>query len=810
MKYIKNILSFSITVLIFNACVSFLYGSLDSGYKLPPDAILEVFDAPDPQIITLIQGTDSAIESTYQRYESLESLAEEKLRLAGQVIIPKYHSQQVRFPRTYLKHVDLNTLERTRINDPEDDKIVSFDVSPDRKHIAYLAQKDDGMYLRVFDLETGEMVFRDSRRVNMVMPHLLIKWSVDSQKLLIPRIFYENEPVPQKSVSDISPRIEETEGRTAQIRTFANLLQTPFDMKLFEYFFTSQFVMLDFRTGRERPVGEPGIFRAFSESPDGKYFLVRRVNEPYSFSVPYGRFGYSVMILDAAGKEVKNIVTKPVQDEIPIGGVETGPRWPAWIPTEPSTVWWTEALDEGDPRKKVPFRDKFYKLGAPFNKRPSLFLKTENRGYISGFSEKRGMYFYLDYDRDNEWLSTFYGSYEGKGTDKMLFTRSDKERYEHPGDFVTVMLPNGYSVIRTEHDHVYLRGEGYSPEGNFPFLNRFSLKDGTTQELFRCSENSYENFTGFIGTDKQKIMITRETAEEPRNYFIHDLETQERTQVTSNFDHAPVVRDIRTELITYMREDSVALSGKLYLPPDYDESKRYPLVIWAYPREFADLGTAAQVTGSNHTFTRFWGASIRYMALHGYIVLENAAMPIVGDRLTRNDNFVDQIRMNAEAAINNLDTLGFIDRNRVAIGGHSYGAFMTANLLAYTDLFKAGIANTGAYNRTLTPFGFQSEERIYWDAKEFYHTASPFLNAERIKTPVLMVHGADDPNPGTHPMQSERMFAAIRGTGGTARLVMLPYEGHSYQARESNLHVLAEMTEWLDRFLKNEEMEDRQ
>ena len=263
-----------------------------------------------------------------------------------------------------------------------------------------------------------------------------------------------------------------------------------------------------------------------------------------------------------------------------------------------------------------------------------------------------------------------------------------------------------------------------------------------------------------------------------------------------------VIRQIKTELITYKRNDSITLSGKLYLPPDYDKEKKYPLIIWAYPREFVELSTAGQITGSNYSYTRFWGASVKYLALHGYIVLDNASMPIVGNIQQRNDSFIEQIKMNALSAIDHLDSLGMIDRTKVAVGGHSYGAFMTANLLAYTDYFKAGIANSGAYNRTLTPFGFQSEERTYWQAKEFYQKASPFSNAEMIKTPLLLVHGADDNNPGTYPMQSERMYAAIKGNGGNARLVILPYEGHGYEARESNLHVLAEMCEWLDKYLK--------
>ncbi|HXK50614.1 MAG TPA: prolyl oligopeptidase family serine peptidase, partial [Clostridiales bacterium] len=757
------------------------------GFKLPPDEILKVFDAPDDQLMSVVSGTDKAIEYTYERYETLEDLSRDKLSLAGNIIFPGLHSEKTRFAKKYLKTVDLNTLERTEITPADEKAVLDFEISPDRKYIAYLSQLKDGVYLRVADIETGRMVFKDTAKVNMSMSELLIKWSTDSRSLFIPRPFYGSDPVPEKTVADIAPVAEESSGRTAQLRTYSNLLQSAFDIRLFEYFFTSQFVKLDVQTGTETPVGDPGIYRSFSQSPDGKYFLVRKISEPYSFTVPYYRFGYSWLILDFEGKEIKNLVTKEVQDEIPIGGVEIGIRDPRWIPQESSVLCWTEANDGGDPKKKVPFRDSFYKLNSPFSKKSSLFLKTKNRGYISGFTQDKGRFVYLDYDRDNEWMSTYFGSYDGSADDKLLFTRSENEKYEHPGDFVTTRLPNGYEAIRFKNGLFYLYGQGYSPEGNFPFLQSFDPATGNKQLLFRCSDKEYENFSGFAGTGTDMIVITKETPEEPRNYFTLDISTGQRKQITSNFDHAPEVREIRTELVTYMREDSLTLSGKLYMPPDCEPGKKYPVVIWAYPREYVELSTAGQVTGSQYTYTRFWGASVKYLALHGYVVLDNASMPVIGDIEKRNDTFISQIVMNAKAALDYLDGRGLIDRTKAAVGGHSYGAFMTANLLAHSDLFTAGIANSGAYNRTLTPFGFQSEERTYWQAKDFYHKASPFTNADSIKTPLLLIHGADDSNAGTYPMQSERMYAAIKGNGGTARLVMLPYEGHGYESREANL-----------------------
>ena len=772
------------------------------GYKLPPEDILNVFDAPNEQFLTLVEGTDYAIEHTYERYESLESLSQERLSLAGQIILPKIHSEKISYPKLYLKLINLKTDERIDLTPREDNRIVDFEISPDRKYLAYLSQLENGVYLRVIELKSGSMVFKDSRKVNMAFAGLLIKWSVDSRSLIIPRVFYENEPVPVKSVEDIAPKSEESFGKTAQLRTYSNLLETQFDIKLFDYYFTSRFAKLDIVTGNETVLGKPAVYRSFIQSPDGKYFLVRIVNKPYSFTLPYSRFGYSYLILNSNGNEITDLVTKPVQDEIPIGGVETGIRSPLWIPTESSTLCWIDAKDDGDPKKIVPFRDSFYKLSAPFDKDPKLFLKTKNRGYVSGFTNEKGRFVYIDYDRDNEWMSTYYGSYDGSTGDKMLFTRSENEKYENPGEFVTAKMPNGFEVIKVKDGSAYLYGQGYSQSGNFPFLHKFSLKDGKKTVLFKCADKSYENFVGFTGSDNSRICITRETTYEPRNYFVIDHKTGSKIQITTNTDHALVIRQIKTELITYKRNDSITLSGKLYLPPDYDKEKKYPLIIWAYPREFVELSTAGQITGSNYSYTRFWGASVKYLALHGYIVLDNASMPIVGNIQQRNDSFIEQIKMNALSAIDHLDSLGMIDRTKVAVGGHSYGAFMTANLLAYTDYFKAGIANSGAYNRTLTPFGFQSEERTYWQAKEFYQKASPFSNAEMIKTPLLLVHGADDNNPGTYPMQSERMYAAIKGNGGNARLVILPYEGHGYEARESNLHVLAEMCEWLDKYLK--------
>jgi dipeptidyl aminopeptidase/acylaminoacyl peptidase len=267
-------------------------------------------------------------------------------------------------------------------------------------------------------------------------------------------------------------------------------------------------------------------------------------------------------------------------------------------------------------------------------------------------------------------------------------------------------------------------------------------------------------------------------------------------------DPAPQLRSIKKELVTYKRPDGVQLSFTLYLPPDYKPGERLPTIVWAYPLEFNDAGTAGQVVGSPNLFTTLNGNSILFMLTQGYAILDNATMPVVGDPETVNNTYIEQIVASAKAAIDKAVDMGVTDRNRVGVGGHSYGAFMTANLLAHSDLFRAGVARSGAYNRTLTPFGFQSERRTLWQAPEMYARVSPFMYADKIKTPLLLIHGEADNNPGTFPVQSERMYQAIKGNGGTVRLVLLPLESHGYVARESVEHVLYEMISWFDRWVK--------
>jgi len=639
------------------------------------------------------------------------------------------------------------------------------------------------------------------------------RWMPDSRRLLALMIPESRGHAPERPKAPTGPVIQETAGSTAPVRTYQDLLSNPHDEALFDYYMTSQLAYLDTDTGEQTNLGAPAIYADFDPSPSGEYLLVSRIQRPYSYLVPMGLFPELVEVWDAKGNVVREIARVPLREEIPIQGVEKGPRRFAWRDTAPHTLLWVEALDEGNPKNKVPHRDRLMVLDHPFTGEPREVLRTEHR--FTGLSwldpaVPAGAAMVSEYDRDRRWTRTWLYEMDAPASEpRLIWDRSAQDRYNNPGTPLRTRLPSGRSVIRVEDGAIYLSGQGATPEGDRPFFDRMDLATGDTERLWRCEGECIESVIDLLGGGPSRLLTNYQSPTEPPNYCIRDLGAPSpdaaRRRITDFPDPAPELRDVKKELVTYARADGVQLSATIYTPPGYDPQRDgpLPLLVWAYPLKYNDPATAGQVSGSPHRFTQIGGASHLFLVLQGYAVMDGATMPVIGDPETVNDTFIEQIVAGAQAAIDKAVEMGIADRERVAVGGHSYGAFMTANLLAHSDLFKAGIARSGAYNRSLTPFGFQGERRTYWEAVETYTRLSPFTYANRINEPLLLIHGELDPNPGTFPMQSERLYHAIKGHGGTARLVQLPYEGHGYQARESVMHTLAEMIDWLDRFVKD-------
>jgi dipeptidyl aminopeptidase/acylaminoacyl peptidase len=777
------------------------------GYQKPPQAVVDILDAPAPPALSVSPTGDNILMIQTSRYPSIEEVAAPMLRLAGVRLNPKTNGPN-RPPRvTGLSLVPVTGGEPKPVALPDKSRVSFPFWAPDGKHFAVLNTTDAGIELWVCDIAELKLQKVRGVRLNGAIGDAA-QWMPDSRSLLVQLIPEGRGEVPAAPVAPAGPIVQESGGKAAPVRTFQDMLKDPHDAALFEYYCTSHLAVVggDPEKPKVQLIGKPGIVIGSDPSPDGQSVLVFRANKPFSYLHPYSAFPRTIEVYKTAdGAKTGTVAELPLQDKVPIEGVPLGPRAIRWIPTMPHSLIWTEAQDEGDPKKKVPHRDALFTANAEAEIKGTELLKLEHRYAGLDFFPIGNRMLVRDYDRDRKWGRTFLAptsSLLSAAEPKLLFERSVQDRYGDPGSPVMRQLPSGHSVIRTAGDPAgdtfFLRGEGSTPKGDRPFLDRYDLKTGKAERLYHCPEGVYEEVVRVLNVPGSKVLVRRESVTEAPNYFYRDG-THEK-QLTKNTDPAPELRKAKKQLVTTKRADGTTISFTLHLPPGHKEGDKVPAVFYAYPVEFASADTAGQVTGSPHRFTAVTGYSHLFFLTQGYAVME-VSMPIVGPPETANNNFVDQLNSNAAAALDKAAEFG-IDKDRVGVMGHSYGAFMTANLLAHSNLFKAGIARSGAYNRTLTPFGFQNERRTFWEAPEIYGKMSPFYHADKIKEPLLMIHGAADSNPGTFPVQSERMYQAVRGTGGTVRLVLLPHEDHGYAARESIGHVLYEQIAWFDKYVK--------
>ncbi len=801
----KKFIKFGLLFTVFTLCSTLIFAQ---GYKKPPKDIMDILNAPANPVTAVSPAKDKIALLEPVRYPPIADLAEPMLRLAGLRINPKTNSPHRQFYFVNVTFKNISNGKEMKVKLPKGAKIVSPNWSSDGKYIAAGNVTPMGVELWIIETATGKAKLIDGVKVNTAFGGF--DWMPNQRSLVVNLIPDNRGKAPKVSAVPTSPSIQETSGRAAAIRTYQDLLKSPNDEKLFDYYATSQLAMVTI-DGKVNKINKPAIFNQNTASPDGKYILTSRITRPYSYLFPYWSFPSEVEVWDTSGNMVYKVASVPIRDNLPVGGVTTARRSINWIPTESSTLMWVEALDGGNPRNKVTPKDKIMMHKVPTKMMPREVLKIEQRYSGRAFGEKDGMMWFYDYDRNKQRRRIFMTSYTNPSKVKTISDLNIRDRYNAIGNPVFKTLPNGKAVVLQDGNSVYLSGRGATPQGDRPFLHKMDLETLKKQELFRSGTDAYETFVSLLDDNANAFITRRENQQTPPNLFLRDrtntpearANATSMKQITNFKDPAPQLRGITKKLVKYKRADGVDLSFTLYLPPNYKKGDRLPALLWAYPREFTSRSVAGQVTGSTNRFTSIGGYSHLFLLMQGYAILNNATVPIVGDPQTVNDTFIEQLVAGAKAAIDKADEMGVIDPERVGVGGHSYGAFMTAHLLANSDLFRAGIARSGAYNRTLTPFGFQSERRSFWEAPESYFTLSPFMRANRINEPILLIHGQADNNSGTYPMQSERMFAAIRGNGGTARLVMLPHESHGYRAKESVQHVLWEQIRWMDAYVKN-------
>jgi dipeptidyl aminopeptidase/acylaminoacyl peptidase len=796
MKFLAR-LSCGLFVLLATAELGF------AQYQLPPKDIVDILDAaplptaeasPSGQVVALLERASMP---------PIAELAQPMHRLAGMRVNPRTNGPH---RAVTLKSISLRNVAASdpanaevKVTLPPNARLTWIGFSPDGKRFAFTHTRDTGIELWMGDAATGQAKAVSAASLN-AMWGKPCEWLADSTALLCRFVPPSRGPAPAPPEAPSGPNIQENLGKKAPVRTYQDLLTSAYDEALFEYYGTSLLATIDAANGARRPVGAAGLYQIAEASPNGEYILVVRLKRPFSRLVPADDFAKEVELWNRRGDVVRRIADLPVADTVPNNGVLPGPRDYTWHATAPATMVWAEALDGGDPRAPATRRDRVVSIAAPFSGDPSELLQTEYRFRSIKWTEK-GTALVNEFDRARRWTRTWVVDTPGAAPRK-LWDLSAEDRYADPG--TPLARPAAaHDVVMQHLDSIYTTSNGASPQGDRPFLSRVNLRSGESGKLFQSDDKGYETVIALLSSDATSFLTRRETPTDPPSYLVRQPGAPVRTLATFP-DPAPQLRGITKQLLTYKRADGVQLSATLYLPPNYQTGTRLPMLLWAYPREFTDPRTASQVVGSPNRFaTITWGSMHLLFLTQGYAVLDNPTMPIVGSGETANDTYVEQLVSSAQAAVDTVVEMGVVDRDRVVAGGHSYGAFMTANLLAHSDIFRAGIARSGAYNRSLTPFGFQNESRTFWEANNVYLRMSPFWHADKIKEPVLLIHGEADDNSGTFPIQSERLYMALKGHGATVRYVTLPHEAHGYAARESVLHTVAEMLNWADKYAKH-------
>lgn len=780
------------------------------GYQVPPAEILELVDIERAPSVSMDSKAEQMLFFYRNSFKTLLDLNQPEVRLAGLRINPDANisstvtfSNNVRFKK--LRDEQLRQIEGL----PSDPQIAYISFSPDETKLAFTNTVADGVELWVIDLQTlqAKQLTGAVLNANVGFPY---SWFKDNSGLLV-RMLPENRADlidTQKALLE-GPIVSVSDGQISQNRTYQDLLKNPIDEANFETLITSVLyrVALD---GSKTLWKEAGMYTGQSFSPDGEYLLLTTLARPFSYTVPYYSFPNVTEIYRADGELLQKFNEQPLLDNLPIGFMATqqGKRNIFWRADKPSSLYWVEALDNGDPEVKVDFRDEVFELIAPFTGTPRSVVKTQQR--YAGITWGNDQYAVI-YDR---WWNTrnqkmyLFNPSDNASDPKVLVDRNYQNVYDDPGDLQTQKNALGTYTLLMDGSTVYFFGDGYTPEGQFPFIDEMDIVTLKKKRIYQSTyTDKVEGLTGFVDSKKGTVITRIESPTEYPNYYLRNIRSKRAPEALTSFENPfKSIEQVHKEVISYTREDGVELTGTLYLPAGYDkkQKQKLPMIMWAYPTEYKDKSSAGQTTANPNSFTYLSYGNPIYWVTRGYAILDDASFPIVGEGDEQpNDSFISQLVSNAKAAIDAVDALGYIDRNKVAVGGHSYGAFMTANLLSHSDLFAAGIARSGAFNRTLTPFGFQAEERSYWVAPETYNAMSPFMHADKMKTPMLLIHGESDNNSGTHTMQSERYFQALKSFGAPVRLVILPKESHGYAAKENILHLLWEQDQWLDKYVKN-------
>ncbi|WP_031455942.1 S9 family peptidase [Flavobacterium chungangense] len=799
-----------ITLLLFLNVSFIAFAQENLMYQKPSKSILDLADYERAPSVSMDTKKEYLLLSYRSTYKTLDDLNQDELRLAGLRINP---STNISSTVTYINNLKIrkinNTAEIQVSGLPDNPKISNILWSPNDKKILFSHTTNSGVELWVLDVASAKAKKLTEGIVNANLGNPF-SWFLDNETILVKMLPKNRQPLlDAKKDLPTGPIISNTSGTKSQNRTYPDMLKNQNDEINFENIITSELYKVNLN-GTATLFKPAAMYAGERISPDGNYILLTTIQKPFSYVVPLNRFPFKTVVYDNNGVEIKVVNEVPLNEIIPKGfmAVRKGKREMAWRNDKPATLSYVVALDEGDPANKADFRDELFLWEAPFTKDANTLVKIPQRfNNITWGDDHTAIVSDEWYDTRNTKTYLINPSNPDQQP-KVISDRNSQDIYSDPGIFETRKNAYNKYVLAIENNTAYRIGEGFTKDGQFPFIDEFNLKTLQTKRLYTSAyKDKKEDLLEIEDFKTGKVLVQIQSKNDYPNYYFRNIKKQNAlTPITSFKNPFESIKDVSKEVIKYKRKDGVELSGTLYLPAGYDKVKKekLPLLIWAYPAEYKDKSSAGQTSQNPNEFTFPYYGSFVYWVTKGYVVLDDAAFPIIGEGTTEpNDNFITQLVDNAEAAINAVDALGYINRKKVAVGGHSYGAFMTANLLTHSNLFACGIARSGAYNRTLTPFGFQTEQRNYWEVPSVYNTMSPFMNADKMKTPILLVHGEADNNPGTFTLQTERYFQALKGLGAPARMVILPKEAHSYVAKENILHLLWEQDQFLEKYLKN-------
>ncbi|WP_313501849.1 alpha/beta hydrolase family protein [Kaistella carnis] len=788
-------------------CMMFVNAQENITYQKPSPEILQLADFERAPSVSMNSKRDWMIFSYRSTYKTLDDLNQEEMKLAGLRVNPVTNISSTITHVNNLKTRKLTDKNEAQVKGlPNNPKIAYLSFSPDEKKLAFTNTTSNAVELWILDLatNTAKKISNQPLNANLGSPFV---WMSDSENLLVKVIpANRKELIDEKKNLPTGPIVSNSDGKVSQNRTYQDLLKNPQDEANFETLAKSELVKIS-TSGTAQKFKDAELYTSVNFSPDGNYLMLTTIQKPYSYIVPLNRFPMTSTVYDKEGNLVKTVNETPLNEIMPKGfsSVRAGKRDMSWRDDQPATLVYAEALDGGDQAKQVEYRDELFLWEAPFNAEPQSFFKTKQR-----FSN-------IEWSNSNVAIITdsWYDTRNSKSylvnlkdnSSKIIDDRNYQDVYSDPGNFVETKNKFGRTVINIDNNKAHLIGDGFTKDGQFPFIDELDLNGLGKKRIYKSNlKNSKESIVDILDAKSGKVVVVEQSSSQYPNYFVRNIKNGKATAVTNFENPFESIKNVYKEVIKYKRNDGVELTGTLYLPANYDRKnhkEKLPLLIWAYPREYVNKDTAGQNTQNPNDFTFPSYGSFIYWVTKGYAVLDDASFPIIGEGDAQpNDTFVTQLVANGKAAIDAVDKLGYIDRTKVAVGGHSYGAFMTANLLTYSKDYACGIARSGAYNRTLTPFGFQSEQRNYWDVPEIYNTMSPFMQADKMKTPMLLIHGEADNNPGTFTLQTERYFQALKNLGAPVRMVLLPKEAHGYAAKENILHTLWEQDQFLEKCLK--------